>query len=52
VRSGRMLIVVETKVLDETDRILATGDFSAMLVERRAPLLPGADLTDPQGPEV
>ena len=52
VRSGRMLIVVETRVLDEADRIIATGDFSAMLVERRAPLLPDATTTDPEGPEV
>ena len=52
VRAGRMLIVVETRVLDESDRIIAAGDFSSMLVPRRAPLLPDGSSTDPSGPEV
>ena len=52
VRSGRQLIVVETRVLDEADRIIATGDFSSMLVPRRQPLRADATTPDPGGPEV
>ncbi len=52
VRSGRMLIVVETRVVDINDKIIATGDFSSMLVPRRKPLRPDAASTDPSGPEV
>ena len=52
VRAGRMLMVVETRVLDEEDRIIATGDFSSMLVPRRKPLLPDTTSTDPEAPEV
>ena len=52
VRAGRMLIVVETRVLDVTDKVIASGDFSCMLVPRRAPLLPDAESTDPESPEV
>ncbi len=52
VRAGRQLIVVETRVLDPEDRIIATGDFSSMLVPRRAPLVPDTQSTDPAGPEL
>jgi uncharacterized protein (TIGR00369 family) len=52
VRAGRMLMVVETRVLDVDDKVIATGDFSSMLVPRRKPLLPDAASTDPEGPEV
>ena len=52
VRAGRMLMVVETRVLDVNDKVLATGDFSSMLVPRRKPLLPDTTTTDPEGPEV
>ncbi len=52
VRAGRQLIVVETRVLDQEDRIIATGDFSSMLVPRRAPLLPETTASDPEGPEL
>jgi uncharacterized protein (TIGR00369 family) len=52
VRAGRQLIVVETRVLDVEDRIIATGDFSSMLVPRRSPLRPDTASTDPSGPEV
>ena len=52
VRAGRMLVVVETRVLDVNDKIIATGDFSSMLVPRRTPLLPDTASTDPEGPEV
>jgi uncharacterized protein (TIGR00369 family) len=52
VRAGRMLMVVETRVLDVNDKVIATGDFSSMLVPRRRPLLPDTTTTDPEGPEV
>jgi acyl-coenzyme A thioesterase PaaI-like protein len=52
VRAGRQLIVVETRVLDQEERIIATGDFSSMLVPRRAPLLPETEASDPSGPEL
>ena len=52
VKTGRQLIVVETRVLDIEDRIIATGDFSSMLVPRRSPLRPDAASTDPSGPEL
>ena len=38
VKAGRTLIVVAAEVKDDTDRLLATADFSAMLVPYRAPL--------------
>lgn len=38
VKAGRSLIVVEAEVKDSEDRLVATADFSAMLVPRRAPL--------------
>ena len=37
-RAGRHLIVVETRVLDDLDNLIAVADFSAMLVPRREPL--------------
>jgi uncharacterized protein (TIGR00369 family) len=52
VRAGRQLIVVETRVLDVEDRVVATGDFSSMLVPRRAPLRPDTEATDPGSPEL
>jgi uncharacterized protein (TIGR00369 family) len=52
VRAGRMLVVVETRVLDYKDKVIATGDFSSMLVPRREPLLPDSTSSDPSGPEV
>ena len=50
VRAGRMLIVVECRVLDDEDRIIATADFSSMLVPLRDPLKPEL-MTDPSAPE-
>jgi hypothetical protein len=47
-----MLMVVETRVLDVDDKVIATGDFSSMLVPRRQPLLPDTTSSDPEGPEV
>ena len=39
VKAGRTLVVVEAEVKDDTDRLLARADFSAMLVPLRAPLV-------------
>ena len=38
VREGRQLIVVECRVVDEEDHIVAFADFSMMVVPRRTPL--------------
>lgn len=37
-RSGRQLVVVECRVLDDEDRVIAVGDFSSMVVPLRQPL--------------
>jgi len=50
-RTGRMLIVVEVRVLDALDNLIAFADFSAMVVARREPLA-GAVPTDPQTPDL
>jgi uncharacterized protein (TIGR00369 family) len=50
-RSGRMLIVVEVRVLDPLDNLIAVADFSAMVVARREPL-DGVIPTDPQAPDL
>ena len=50
-RSGRMLIVVEVRVLDPFDNLIAFADFSAMVVARREPL-DGVIPTDPQAPDL
>jgi uncharacterized protein (TIGR00369 family) len=50
VRAGRQLIVVECRVVDEEDRVIAVADFSSMVVPLRAPL-PGAP-HDPASPEL
>lgn len=48
-KAGRQLVVVDTKVVDTEDRIIAVCDFSAMIVPRRQPLkpTPAARTTDP-----
>lgn len=51
VRAGRQLVVVECKVLDPADNVIAVGDFAGMVVPLRAPLLPGAT-ADPGAPEL
>ena len=51
IRSGRMLIVVEVRVLDPLDNVIAAADFSAMVVDRREPLA-GAVPTDPPTPDL
>ncbi len=51
VRAGRQLVVVECKVLDPLDNVIAVGDFAGMVVPLREPLLPGAE-SDPGAPEL
>jgi uncharacterized protein (TIGR00369 family) len=51
VKSGRQLIVVECRVLDDEDRVIAAGDFSSMIVPLRDPLNPGLS-ADPKSPEI
>jgi len=48
-KAGRQLIVVECRVTDSDDRVIASADFSMMIVPLRAPLRPtvGAKPTDP-----
>jgi len=50
-RAGRMLIVVEIRVLDTLDNVIAFADFSAMVVARRDPLRPEAP-SDPRSPDL
>ncbi|WP_334145226.1 PaaI family thioesterase [Rhabdothermincola sp.] len=50
VRAGRQLIVVECRVVDGEDRVIAVADFSSMVVPLREPL-PGA-AHDPASPEL
>jgi uncharacterized protein (TIGR00369 family) len=48
-RSGRQLVVVECRVVDPEGNVIATADFSAMVVPLREPLRPteGADARTP-----
>jgi uncharacterized protein (TIGR00369 family) len=48
-RAGRQLTVIEVRVLDPLDNVIAFADFSAMLVPRREPLLASqtADVREP-----
>jgi uncharacterized protein (TIGR00369 family) len=50
VRAGRQLIVVECRVVDVEDRVIAVADFASMVVPLREPL-PGA-AHDPASPEL
>ena len=50
-RAGRMLIVVEVRVLDNFDNLIAFADFSSMIVSRREPLQAAAD-SDPSQPDL
>jgi uncharacterized protein (TIGR00369 family) len=50
VRAGRQLIVVECRVVDVDDRVIAVADFASMVVPLREPL-PGA-AHDPASPEL
>ena len=49
-RAGRMLIVVEVRVLDDLDNLIAFADFSSMVVSRREPLAGAA--SDPRSPDL
>jgi uncharacterized protein (TIGR00369 family) len=49
-RAGRMLIVVEVRVLDPHDNLIAFADFSSMVVGRRDPLAGAA--SDPRSPDL
>lgn len=51
VRAGRMLIVVEVRVLDPDDNVIAVADFSSMVVPRRDPLQEGTT-SDPSAPDI
>lgn len=51
VRVGRQLIVVECKVRDEEDHVIASADFSMMIVSLRHPLAPGIE-SEPGDPEL
>jgi hypothetical protein len=46
-----MLIVIEVRILDPSDNLIAFADFSAMVVARRDPL-DGVIPTDPQAPDL
>ena len=50
-RAGRMLIVVEIRVTDPHDNVIAFADFSATVVPRREPLEAAAS-SDPQSPDL
>ena len=50
-RAGRMLIVVEIRVTDTQENVIAFADFSAMVVPRREPL-EAAGASDPQSPDL
>ncbi|MEO3784411.1 PaaI family thioesterase [Actinocorallia sp. B10E7] len=49
IKVGRQLVIVECRVKDPEDRIVATADFSMMIVPQRQPLRPmdGARPHDP-----
>jgi uncharacterized protein (TIGR00369 family) len=46
VKAGRQLIVVDCRVTDAEDRVIATADFSMMIVPLRKPLRPMATAKD------
>ena len=51
VRAGRQLIVVDCRVVDREDRVIASADFSSMVVPLRQPLAPEST-SDPSAPEL
>ena len=51
VRIGSQLIVIECKVVDDDDHLVAVADFSMMRVSLRRPLTPGVS-SEPGGPEL
>lgn len=50
-RAGRQLVVVECRVLDPLDNVIALVDFSAMVVPLREPLRP-YEQADPRAPDL
>jgi uncharacterized protein (TIGR00369 family) len=50
-RAGHQLIVVECRVLDSADNLIAVADFSSMVVPRRLPLAV-AERSDPDAPDI
>ncbi len=46
VKAGRQLIVVDCKVTDTEERVIASADFSMMIVPLRKPLRPMANAKD------
>jgi len=50
-RSGRQLVVVECRVLDTLDNVIAAADFSAMVVPLREPLRP-SETADNRAPDL
>jgi acyl-coenzyme A thioesterase PaaI-like protein len=51
VKVGRQLIVVTCEVVDGDGHVIATADFSSMIVPLRGPLAPGVD-AEPGAPEL
>ena len=52
VRAGSTLIVVECKVADEDGNLVASADFSMMIVDLRLPLSQGGHRGEPGDPEL
>jgi uncharacterized protein (TIGR00369 family) len=52
VRAGSQLIVVECKIVDVEEHLIATADFSMMKVPLRRPLTPGAEVEPTGQPEL
>lgn len=50
-RAGRQLVVVECRVLDADDRMIASADFASMVVPFREPL-DAAAASDPNHPDL
>lgn len=51
VRIGSQLIVIDCKVVDDEDHLVASADFSMMRVPLRRPLAPGFE-SEPGAPEL
>jgi uncharacterized protein (TIGR00369 family) len=52
VKIGRQLIVVNCQVVDDEGHIVASADFSSMLVPLRGPIAPGLAEPEPGVPEL
>jgi uncharacterized protein (TIGR00369 family) len=51
-RAGRQLIVVECRVADDLDNLIAFADFAGMIVPLRHPIRPGGDGADAHVPDL